>query len=108
MSTAGRALAFLLILLALAVAAVAEELTPRERADLEQQFNQASSTGEYLLIAGRYERGGLQQQAKAAVDHAARFCKTAADWSMVADAYRRLGYAESARAAERRASDAGR
>jgi hypothetical protein len=95
-------------LLAASATAWAAELTPRERADLEQQFNRASSTAEYLLIAGRYEHGGLQQQAKAAVDHAARFCKTAADWSMVADAYRRLGYADSARMAERKATEIGR
>lgn len=98
----------LTILLTASVTAWGADLTPRERADLEQQFNRASSTGEYLLIAGGYERGGLQQQAKLAVDHAARFCKTAADWSMVADAYRRLGYAESARMAERKAMEVGR
>ena len=70
--------------------------------DIEQQFNRASTTGEYLIVAGRYERAGLKQDAKTVVDHATRFCKTAADWSMVADAYRRLGYEENARAAERR------
>lgn len=97
-----------MIVLTAPTAASSADLTPRERADIDQQFNRASSVAEYLGIAGRYERGGLQQQAKAAVDHAARFCKTAADWSAVADAYRRLGYLDNAREAERRGRDIGR
>lgn len=83
----------------------AADLTPQERAAIEAQRFKASSTIEYIIVAGRYERAGLKQTAKEVVDQASRSCKTASDWAMVADAYHRLGYTENASVADRRARE---
>ena len=95
-------------LLTLASAVHAQNPTPSNRSQLDSDLARATDVGALLQVADRYAASGLQQEAKAVVDRAARKARSAGDWQSISAAYLRLGYTDAANAAQRRARDASR
>ena len=95
-------------LLVLTSPAYGQNPTPSNRSQLDSDLARATDVGALLQVADRYAASGLQQEAKAIVDRAARKARSAGDWQSISAAYLRLGHTDAANAAQRRARDASR
>jgi hypothetical protein len=78
------------------------------RPQLDSDLARATDVGQLLQVANRYADAGYQQEAKAIVDRAAQKARSSADWQSISSAYLRLGYSDSANAAQRKARDVSR
>ena len=75
------------------------------RSQLDSDLARATDVGQLLHMANRYADAGYQQEAKAIVDRAAQKARSTGDWQSISAVYLRLGYSDSANAAQRRARD---
>ena len=78
------------------------------RPQLDSELARATDVGQLLQMANRYADAGYQQEAKAIVDRAAQKARSSGDWQSIATIYLRLGFADDANAAQRRARNVSR
>jgi Tfp pilus assembly protein PilF len=76
---------------------------PPTRPQLDSELARATDVGQLLQVANRYADAGYQSEAKAVIDRAAQKARSSADWQSIAAAYLRLGFADNANAAQRKA-----
>jgi Tfp pilus assembly protein PilF len=82
--------------------------TGPNRPQLDSDLARATDVGQLLQMANRYADAGYQQEAKAIVDRAAQKARSPGDWHSISAVYLRLGYSDSANAAQRKARDISR
>ena len=95
----------LLAALMSAPVASAQTQSPSNRSQLDSELARATDVGQLLQVANRYADAGYQQEAKSIVDRAAQKARSTGDWQSVSAAYLRLGYTDSANAAQRRSRE---
>ena len=78
------------------------------RPQLDSDLARATDVGQLLQMANRYADAGYKEEAKAIADRAAQKARSASDWNLISAVYLRLGYSDSANAAQRRARDISR
>jgi hypothetical protein len=88
-----------------APAAYAQTPGSAVRSQLDSELARATDLGQLLQVANRYADAGYQQEAKSIVDRAAQKARSSGDWQSVSAAYLRLGYTDSANAAQRRSRE---
>ena len=103
----GTALAVVL-LVTVAAPSAAQTPPPPTRPQLDSELARATDVGQLIQVANRYADAGYQSEAKAVIDRAAQKARTSADWQSIAAAYLRLGFADNANAAERKARNVSR
>jgi Tfp pilus assembly protein PilF len=101
------ALVVALVLLG-STAACAQTAPLSTRPQLDSELARATDVGQLLQIANRYVDAGYQQEAKAIVDRAAQKARSSGDWQSIAALYLRLGFADDANSAQRRARNVSR
>ena len=97
-----------MLLVTVAAPSAAQTPPPPTRPQLDSELARATDVGQLIQVANRYADAGYQAEAKAVIDRAAQKARTSADWQSIAAAYLRLGFADNANAAERKARNVSR